>query len=664
MLVAAQAQWASRYFHDARGNRLLSQQGISSQAELHAGTAASRYQPGSNRWLGDVAEGKLLPANSYDAVGQPEKMGDRHYRWDATGRLLGISDSSNKVIANYRYNHRGERIAKEANGKSSGYLYQDGHLIAETSASGDIMRQYVWLADQPLAVIDYASGHAPASAKGWSQVAADLATAFSAWFGSPERLSWLHANHLGAPEAATDASGKVIWRAAYEPFGAAAVTAEAFQLNLRLPGQYRDEESGLHYNLHRYYDPARGRYLTPDPLGMPDGPNSYVYARGNPLRYVDPAGLILFAFDGTGNTNDEAWLGENGSSFSNVWRFRQLYDDGNARYVSGVGTVHQDAVYGDIKPADYVPALVPLSAQTADMGGNYSGPARMDRMLQYFNDESDQFKDDDSAMDVDIVGFSRGAAQARAFANRIVVSTRDGWYQYQARDNNGKAIARCQKLNFRFMGLFDTVLSTNKSRVLYQLAVPDAFAYVAQAVALNEYRGTAVHPYLSAGAFPGESIMPGMYSPVEQPGRTRIERGFIGAHADIGGGFGENDKQLAQVASAWMVKQAEAAGVKLASAPSTIIPSPVVHDKSGSILTGAPVPNAEDRIVRFGDGSSSKQREMTFTSGMSWIDTQQFIKYLPENDLQRPNFITGTVDVQGYLSWLNNNGYNINLKAQ
>ena len=664
LLVAAHAQWASRYFHDARGNRLLSQQGMISQAELQAGTKASQYQSGSNRWLGDTAMGKPIFSNSYDATGQPINIGDRRYRWDAIGRLLDISDNSNKVIASYRYNHRGERIAKEVGGKRTGYLYQEGELAAETDVSGNIKREYVWLAGQPLAVIDFAAGHAPGGETGWSQAAADLVTVFRAWFGSPERITWLHANHLGAPEVGTDASGAVTWRAAYEPFGAAAISAagaDGFNLNLRLPGQYLDEESGLHYNRHRYYDPTTGRYLTPDPLGMPDGPNSYIYVRGNPLRYVDPAGLILFAFDGTGNTNDEEWLSKNGSSLSNVWQFRQLYEEGNRRYISGVGTVYRDDKYGDIKPTDYVPSLVPLSAQTADMGGNYSGPARMDRMLQYFKDEAELFADDSSAMDVDIIGFSRGAAQARAFANRLVASTRDDWYQYQTKDGDGKAVTRCQKLNFRFMGLFDTVLSTNKSGLMYQLAVPDTFTYVAQAIALNEYRGSAVHPYLSVGAFPGESIMPGAYSPVEQPGKTRIERGFIGAHADIGGGFAENEKELAQVALAWMVMQAEAAGVKMKPSPLLTIANPVIHDKSGSILTGAPGPTAEDRKVNYSRNGSTKQREMTFSSGMSWVDTQQFINYLPENDPLRPSFITGTVDMQAYLGWLKNNGYDINL---
>ncbi len=84
-------------------------------------------------------------------------------------------------------------------------------------------------------------------------------------------------------------------------------------MNLRLPGQYADQETGLHYNLHRYYDPrageqnpsvrlqrvsvssgathGQGRYLTPDPLGHPDGPDPYLYASGDPINRIDSRGL-------------------------------------------------------------------------------------------------------------------------------------------------------------------------------------------------------------------------------------------------------------------------------------------------------------------------------------------------------------------------------------
>ncbi|MGP2937146.1 RHS repeat-associated core domain-containing protein, partial [Serratia nevei] len=62
------------------------------------------------------------------------------------------------------------------------------------------------------------------------------------------------------------------------------------QQPLRYAGQYQDDESGLHYNLFRYYEPEVGRFTTQDPIGLRGGLNLYQYAP-NPLMWVDPFGL-------------------------------------------------------------------------------------------------------------------------------------------------------------------------------------------------------------------------------------------------------------------------------------------------------------------------------------------------------------------------------------
>ncbi|NMY82418.1 type IV secretion protein Rhs, partial [Pseudomonas rhodesiae] len=96
---------------------------------------------------------------------------------------------------------------------------------------------------------------------------------------------------LGTPQELTTPEGDIAWSAHYRAYGEIArLDVGKLDNPLRFQGQYFDEESGLHYNRHRYYNPDTGRYLTPDPVKLAGGINGYRYVP-NPTGWVDPLGL-------------------------------------------------------------------------------------------------------------------------------------------------------------------------------------------------------------------------------------------------------------------------------------------------------------------------------------------------------------------------------------
>ncbi|EAP9953413.1 RHS repeat protein [Salmonella enterica] len=109
----------------------------------------------------------------------------------------------------------------------------------------------------------------------------------------PERKVHLyHCDHRGLPLALISPDNTVAWRAEYDEWGnqLSEGNPEHLEQLIRLPGQQYDEESGLHYNRHRYYSPGQGRYITQDPAGLEGGWNLYAYPL-NPVTDTDPLGL-------------------------------------------------------------------------------------------------------------------------------------------------------------------------------------------------------------------------------------------------------------------------------------------------------------------------------------------------------------------------------------
>ncbi|HDY2739108.1 TPA: RHS repeat protein, partial [Escherichia coli] len=108
------------------------------------------------------------------------------------------------------------------------------------------------------------------------------------------KIHLYHCDHRGLPLALVSTEGATEWCAEYDEWGNLLNEENPHQLQqlIRLPGQQYDEESGLYYNRHRYYDPLQGRYITQDPIGLEGGWNQYVYASIHPTYSIDPLGLI------------------------------------------------------------------------------------------------------------------------------------------------------------------------------------------------------------------------------------------------------------------------------------------------------------------------------------------------------------------------------------
>ncbi|WP_200955452.1 RHS repeat domain-containing protein, partial [Variovorax sp. Root434] len=120
----------------------------------------------------------------------------------------------------------------------------------------------------------------------------------------------IHSDHLNTPRRLTNADGQAVWQWTYSAFGEDKPTTARnrfantetapnpgttsiaeVKFNLRYPGQYSDDESGLFYNYFRSYDARTGRYSQPDPIGLDGGWNRFGYVDEDPLDDSDAFGL-------------------------------------------------------------------------------------------------------------------------------------------------------------------------------------------------------------------------------------------------------------------------------------------------------------------------------------------------------------------------------------
>ena len=202
---------------------------------------------------------------SYDNNGNITSDGSRTFTYNENNRLKSVDKSG--VVTDFVYNGKGQRVKKVSGGNITLYHYDlSGNLIAESdNASGVMDVQYFYAGSERICMSDQNGSY------------------------------FYHNDHLGRPIAMTNGNGVIVWRAHYNTFGKATVEPGSTVVNnFRFPGQYYDEETGLHYNYFRYYDPDTGRYITADPIGLAGGINLYAYTGNNPVNWIDPLGLFSY----------------------------------------------------------------------------------------------------------------------------------------------------------------------------------------------------------------------------------------------------------------------------------------------------------------------------------------------------------------------------------
>jgi len=219
--------------------------------------------PGANK-LQEIT-GANPTSFTYDANGNITGIGNRVLVYNQNNRLIRVEENSN-ILGTYTYNGLGQRVIKEVGGNTVIYHYDlNGKLIAESTSDGAFTSEYLYMGQIRMAMVDVGSG----------------------------AMYYYLNDHLGTPQLMTDSTNTVVWEAIYKPFGEAALHPQSSVVNnFRFPGQYYDQETGLYYNYHRYYDSRTGRYLKADPIGLAGGINLYIYAGNNPTNKTDVYGLF------------------------------------------------------------------------------------------------------------------------------------------------------------------------------------------------------------------------------------------------------------------------------------------------------------------------------------------------------------------------------------
>ena len=333
---------------------------------------------------------------TYDSLGnltecQTANGDSQRYTYDLKHQLIR-ADIHNRYTTEswvYDYDPLGRRIAKSKLNKQgekqchTQFIWAGSHLVQEIRKGKngeETDRTFTY-------IYTHTDSYEP------------LAQCYKEGDNAEHTVNYFHCDQIGIPREMTDSQGKLLWKGRYDAWGqlihdsnrhAQRTTHQPF----RLQNQYFDQETGLHYNFLRYYEPALGRFITQDPIGLMGGMNLYRFAN-NAQKYIDPLGwnpvaigayeLLLLMFGGataatiiTANDDDISMpssISESATPTTNCEKRKKCQE----ATVENIKKVVANTSYQTNQRSVSVPAVARYTAMIE--AGSIAPPVYMDGML-------------------------------------------------------------------------------------------------------------------------------------------------------------------------------------------------------------------------------------------------------------------------------------------
>ncbi|AUX19916.1 uncharacterized protein SOCEGT47_003700 [Sorangium cellulosum] len=285
------------------------------------GNMGEMLRDGNGRVVERRKAGKVAERFAFTAAGDLERAGERR-TYGPGGRLT--ARTTGRETVRYAYSERGDVIEKRVSGHDGGdervWRYEwsaDGRLLEVRAPEGQTItfaydafgrriEKRVALAGKVERVTRYAwrgdvlvherceraleAGEPVVEERRYATLPESLLP-LAQIDGATGALRYFVHGVNGLPEALVEGDGRIAGEIAAGLYGDVP-TEQAGITPLRLPGQYADEETGLHCNWHRYYDPETGEYLSPEPIGIGASLKPYAYVDDYPMDWADIDGLL------------------------------------------------------------------------------------------------------------------------------------------------------------------------------------------------------------------------------------------------------------------------------------------------------------------------------------------------------------------------------------